>query len=101
MSSIVSFAGYVCALDFTARYLDRHIVIRLLDQEGFPVAIATVNLGGLAMDEVAIKDYSENAGMLALLLKADVIYPPHRFLQSGYVSFPICYLKPVAVQKAI
>lgn len=43
-------------------------------------------------DELAIKTYSENEGVLDALLDAGVIAFPHRFITSGHVAFPICRL---------
>lgn len=42
---------------------------------------------------VPIKDYSENAGMLDLLIQNDVIGQPLYYVQQGFVSVPICNLK--------
>ena len=47
----------------------------------------------LQSDEVAIKNYSENEGILKSLLKARIVAPPHRFVSSGFVQIPICKLK--------
>lgn len=52
--------------------------------------VATKYIEGLEPDEVAIKDYSENVGMLKALLAAEIITQPHRYIQSGFVSFPVC-----------
>jgi hypothetical protein len=61
---------------------------------GQSYAVASVSLEKpLLPDEVAIKNYCENEGILESLLDAGIVAPPHRFIQSGYVSFPICKLK--------
>ena len=45
--------------------------------------------------EVAIKNYSENEGILKSLIKAGIVAPPHRDVPSGFVFIPICkLLKP-------
>lgn len=63
-------------------------------EDGLPFATCTVALPGeLETNEVAIKDYSENEGMLQFLIKNEVINYPHRHIQSGYVNIPICTLK--------
>jgi hypothetical protein len=41
-------------------------------------------------DEVAIKDWGENEGMLEALVTARVVQPPHRWIGSGYVEIPVC-----------
>ena len=55
-----------------------------------PWTTATVNIGGLHGDEVAIKNYSENEGLLDVLLGLGVIEPPHRRVASGFVTIDIC-----------
>lgn len=55
-----------------------------------PWTTATVNIGGLRDNEVAIKNYSENEGLLDVLIGLGVIEPPHRQVQSGFVLIDIC-----------
>jgi hypothetical protein len=57
-----------------------------------PYATCTVNLEGLEPDEVAIKDYSENEGMLDFLISEEIVKPPHRSIPSGFVLIPVCRL---------
>ena len=59
-----------------------------------PYATATVIIPGLSTDEYAIKDYSENDGILDMLLEQEVVVEPHRYAYSGYVMIPICRLSP-------
>jgi hypothetical protein len=61
---------------------------------GGNVATATINLPDIQQheDEVFIKDYSENAGMLAALINAKVVAPPHEIIPTGYVSVAACKL---------
>ena len=78
-----------------AKYANGQTAIRLIDSaDGMPYATATVcvedNL--LKEDEVAIKDYSENAGILDSLIEANIVELPHAFIQSGFVKIPICKL---------
>ena len=76
-----------------------HIVpnrIELIEVEtGQPYAIATSSLDELKMVEgyVAVKDYSENAGMLRFLMDNNIVEPPVTFLKQGFVDFPICKIK--------
>jgi hypothetical protein len=42
--------------------------------------------------EYAIKDYSENAGVLAALVDDGIVAPPHRCMQQGFVVFPLVRL---------
>lgn len=55
-----------------------------------PWTTATVNIEGLQGDEVAIKNYSENEGLLDTLMELGVIEPPHRRVPSGFVMIDIC-----------
>lgn len=68
----------------------------LIDDEhpGEPYMVATTNLVDteLGEDEVAIKNYSENKGVLDALIQAEVIEPPHGHIPSNFVVFPICTL---------
>ena len=61
-------------------------------RDGSPVATATLNIKGLRDNEVAIKNYSENEGILDVLVDAHVITEPIRYEQSGYVKIPVCLL---------
>jgi hypothetical protein len=63
--------------------------------DGTPYAIATANIPALENLEgyVAVKDYSENEGMLSFLVENGIVEPPVTFVKENYVSFPICKLK--------
>jgi len=75
-------------------YQEGNTSMQLIDcADGFPFATATVNLPGLTENEVAIKNYSENEGVLNFLLDNEIIEAPHRFVQSGFVNIPVCKLK--------
>jgi hypothetical protein len=78
------------------KYANGQTRIQLYDTiDGMPYATATtaVENGLLKEGEVAIKDWSENAGILDSLINADIVEEPHAFIQSGYVKVPICKLK--------
>ncbi|WP_152050931.1 DUF4313 domain-containing protein [Tautonia marina] len=71
--------------------------LQLIDAEdGSPIAQATVNLPDVALgrNQVAIKDWSENEGMLDALVAAGVVKPTGETVRSGYVEVPICELQP-------
>lgn len=59
-----------------------------LFEKNDPFMTATVWLPGLNADEVAIKDYSENEGILAALIQAGIISDVLYYNE----SFPICKL---------
>ncbi len=71
--------------------------LQLIDAEdGSPIATATVNLPDvpLGRNQVAIKDWSENEGMLDALVAAGVVKPTDQTVRSGFVEVPICELQP-------
>jgi hypothetical protein len=92
MKKQVKFSNWLCNVVF-AEYRNGGTAIRLVDAvDGMPVATASVWVGGLERvdaDEIAIKDYSENEGMLTALIEGDIVHPPHRLLD----GFPIVRLK--------
>ena len=77
-----------------AEYKNGGTAIQLTDAEdGFPFATATIWVEGLAENEVAIKNYSENTGMLAFLVENEIVEPPHREINNGFIIIPVCKLK--------
>lgn len=68
--------------------------IRLTDTStGEPVANASVQLGvKLPEKHVAIKNYSENEGILEVLVAEGIVSEPVQYVQSGFVSIPVCEL---------
>ena len=76
-------------------YHNGQVCLRLRDMEDkMPYATATVCVENdlLQKGEVAIKDYSENEGILNALIEADIVEPPHAFIQADYTKIPICKL---------
>lgn len=67
--------------------------IQIVDEDGFPYATCTTYVDGLAPDEIAVKNWSENEGMLDVLIANNIVCPPHRWVESGFVLVPICRLK--------
>jgi hypothetical protein len=59
-----------------------------------PMTTATINLPDepCAADEVFIKDYSENEGLLEVLIEAGIISEPVDHVYSGFISAPKCKL---------
>ena len=77
-----------------SKYGNGHNKIQMMDAEdGIPYATASVSVPDLTEEEVGVKDYSENEGVLAFLLENNIVEPPHRFVQSGFVTIPVCKLK--------
>lgn len=67
------------------------IVLERENGEGYAVASLNVD-EHLDAGEVAIKDYSENEGMLNTLVSAGIVSEPVRWLLCGHVLVPICRL---------
>ena len=75
----VQFKKWKCIAVGSAYLTNNMKAISLIDAEdGEPIATATVNIvevEDLPDDEVFIKDYSENMGMVKALIDADIIDP--------------------------
>jgi hypothetical protein len=87
-----------------SKYDNGRTAIQLLEKDldmGMytPYAVATVNLSHvlLAENEVLIKDYSENEGMLDFLTKNNIVSFTPNGVQSGYVWVPVCILNDESV----
>ena len=77
-----------------AEYKNGGTALQLIDAgDGTPFATATLWVEGLASDEVAIKNYSENLGMLTFLVTNKIVEQPHRQINNGFVNIPVCRLK--------
>lgn len=95
----VKMLGYSCIVQF-AKYADGDrtaIELVVVDTDGTPIepmARATVNLPGcpLAKNEVFIKNYSENEGIIDILHAAGVISKSIRQTPSGWVQVDVCTL---------
>jgi hypothetical protein len=77
------------------QYPNKRTAIQLVDAEdGCPVAMATVNVPAesIEKDEVIIKDYSENSGILAALVGEGVVSKPLRTIRTGFVEVYVCKL---------
>ena len=60
-------------------------------EDGSPVGVLTVNTyEDLPNDVVAIKDYSENEGVLQSLIDNGVVDEPEDWIQTGFVKVPVC-----------
>lgn len=88
----INYVGYDCNIE-VSKYQFGGTALQLVDAEdGIPVATVTVNVPNLEKDEVAVKSYSENEGMLEIMMGEGIVTPPHRRVQSGWVSIPVCRL---------
>lgn len=74
---------------------DGQIKLQLIDAEdGLAVCTPTVILpvGTIDKGNVAIKDYSENEGILSWLFVNDIVGPVIEFIKQGYVTIYVCKL---------
>lgn len=81
----VDFIGYKCRIEFS-QYQQGTAKLQLWDVLSHaPCATATVNIPGVHLeeDEVIIKNYAENAGMLSALVRAGVVAPTGRTVPVG------------------
>lgn len=83
-----------CTLEFT-KYVHGGTAITLYAEDGTPYAVASVYVEGvtefLPLNEVVIKNYSENEGIQESLISAGVIKSTGKIISiSNYVSCEIC-----------
>lgn len=82
------------------KYENDRTAIQLNDAtDGHPYAVATVNMPDvlLADNEVLIKDYSENEGVLDFLIRNNIVTPTPNGVQSGFVWLPVAVLNDESV----
>jgi len=85
------------------KYNNGRTAIELLEMDPaygyFPYATATVNVPDvlLADNEVLVKDYSENEGVLDFLIKYNIVTPTPNGVHSGFVWLPVAILNDESV----
>ena len=85
------------------KYNNGRTAIELLEMDPaygyFPYATATVNVPEvlLADNEVLVKDYSENEGVLDFLVKYNIVTPTPNGVHSGFVWLPVAILNDESV----
>ena len=97
----IFFGGYACEMQLS-HYTNGNKAISLVDtRDGSAVATATVNLEGVELpaNEVMIKDYSENKGMLRALRDSKVVENIVDVIQSGYVDIPVVTLSKSMMER--
>lgn len=78
-----------------SKYHNGRTAIELYDAEdGSAYATASVNIDNVLLEdnEVLIKDYSENEGMLDFLIHNNIVTPTVNGVHSGFVWIPIVIL---------
>ena len=97
----IFFGGFTCEMQLDY-YPNGNKSIRLIDtRDGSPVAKATTNVEDVKLpaNEVMIKDYSENKGMLAALRDSKVVENIVDVMQSGYVDIPVVTLSKSMMER--
>lgn len=91
MEKRVKFLGIECSVKFS-EYPNGQTKIQLYDLlDGAPYCTATApSPEPLMEEEVAIKNWSENEGILDALVAAEIIYAPHHQIRTGYANLQIC-----------
>jgi hypothetical protein len=89
----VQFQGAEYGLDFS-RYQNGRPALILEDRDGNLAAMATVNIPEVQLkpNQVLIKDYSENHGMLRALEDAGIVKATGQSIRSGFADLPVCDL---------
>ena len=75
----VLFAGELCQVVWR-RYGNHRPALLLTTEDDEPVVVASLNVPNLnlAANELVIKDFAENTGVLDALIEAGVVAPPER-----------------------
>jgi len=91
MSEKIKFKDWDCTLLYKRYGHNNQVAIILLDAETREtIAIATSCLDKEFEDnETAIKDYTENEGMLRTLIDAGIVTETGKTYNSGFADFPI------------
>lgn len=83
-------------------YGNGRVGLRLVESDA-PVATATINTAiRVELDEIIVKDYEENEGMLDALLAAGVVEPSFQAIYIGNFKARCarCRLTPIAMAEA-
>ncbi len=103
LNDIITFNEYECHI-VKKSYSNGRLALQLMNAKSLKepnysmqlgtecIATVTINLPNedIADDEIFIKNYSENEGMLEALLEANVISKPIKYVKIGFVEVPLC-----------
>lgn len=92
----MQFFGYEFTVE-KKQYQNGDAALVLLCDDGSPLTTASVCLADhpffkLKEGDVAIKNYSENEGVLDVLVDEGVVSAPHTLVNIGFVDVPVCKL---------
>jgi hypothetical protein len=91
----MEFKKHAVIISTNERYINDRPVIQLISKKsGEPYLVATVNIPEIELesDEVLIKDYSENEGVLDFLEQNKIVEFTGNYIHQGWVDLPICKL---------
>jgi hypothetical protein len=89
---VVKFKRWTGVID-KGEYGNGRVALSLVNpKNGEYIAVASVNVPEekLAKDEVIIKNYSENQGILDVLVAAGIVSKPIRTVDVGMTTAPVC-----------
>ena len=92
----VKFKKWNCKIN-VREYGNGRTALQLVDAKtSEPIATATVNVPDehLEENEILIKNYSENTGMLAALVGAGIVTDTGKTIKTGFITIPICIYIP-------
>ena len=96
MTNVVKFLGEELT-PVIGEYANGQTSIQLIDQDGMPFMTASVAIDHemveVGPDDVIIKNYSENEGILPELFYAGIIEEPHRAFSYNFVTLYVCKLR--------
>lgn len=90
----VKFKRWNCRIE-RGTYNNGRIALELVDiKNDEPVLVATLNIPEaiIMKDEVIIKNYGENEGVLEVLIQANIISAPIGYVFTGLVLSSVCKL---------
>ncbi len=83
---------YNCRLEWLNYTSNGNVALVARDAaDGSPIGALSINTyEELPSDVIAIKDYSENEGVLKSLVDNGVLAEPEDWINIGYVQIPVC-----------
>jgi hypothetical protein len=72
------------------------IALLLVDDYGEPYTKININIPEMPLDddEIVVKNYGENKGILEQLIAQGIVTDTGKRVQTGYVKSPVCKLVP-------
>lgn len=99
MKRRLEFMGARCVVQELRYEQGNRLALRLVAEDtGELYATISINIPSieLADDEVVVKDYGENRGILTLLVRAGILEPTPRVVQTGWELSRVCRYLPLS-----